>query len=55
MCIRDRGWQWFPLAPAAPMAASGFWIGLVLGLTIAAVLLTGFLNRLSLQRLHMPA
>jgi MATE family multidrug resistance protein len=44
--------QGLPLAPAAPMAASGFWIGLVLGLTIAAVLLTGFLNRLSLQRLH---
>ena len=43
---------WLPLVPAAPMAASGFWIGLVLGLTIAAVLLTGFLNRLSLQRLH---
>jgi len=34
------------------MAASGFWIGLVLGLTIAAVLLTWFLNRLSLQRLR---
>ena len=39
------------LAPAAPMAAAGFWIGLVLGLTVAAILLTWFLNRLSLQRL----
>lgn len=47
--------QWAPWVPAAPMAASGFWIGLVLGLTIAAVLLTGFLNRLSLQRLRAPA
>jgi len=41
-----------PWSPAQPMAASGFWIGLVLGLTIAAVLLTWFLNRLSLQRLR---
>ena len=47
--------QGLPFAPAAPMAASGFWIGLVLGLTIAAVLLAGFLNRLSLQRLHARA
>jgi len=42
---------WLPWAPAAPMAARGFWIGLVLGLTVAAVLLTWFLNRLSLRRL----
>lgn len=45
---------WLPGAPAAPMAASGFWIGLVLGLTIAAVLLSWYLNRLSLQRLRSP-
>jgi MATE family multidrug resistance protein len=50
--LAPRWAQDLPLAPAAPMAASGFWIGLVLGLTIAAVLLTGFLNRLSLQRLQ---
>ena len=40
------------LAPAAPMAASGFWIGLVLGLAIASVLLTWSLHRLSMQRLR---
>lgn len=43
--------SWFAWSPAAPMAATGFWIGLVLGLTVAAILLTWFLNRLSLQRL----
>jgi MATE family multidrug resistance protein len=32
------------------MAATGFWIGLVLGLTVAAVLLAWSLNRLSRQR-----
>jgi MATE family multidrug resistance protein len=42
--------QWFPWSPARPMAATGFWIGLVLGLTVAAVLLAWSLNRLSRQR-----
>jgi MATE family multidrug resistance protein len=32
------------------MAAAGFWIGLVLGLTITAILLTGFLRTLSNSR-----
>lgn len=42
--------QWLPFAPAQPMAASGFWIGLVVGLTVAAVLLSWALQRLSLAR-----
>jgi MATE family multidrug resistance protein len=41
---------WFAWSPAQPMAAHGFWIGLVLGLTIAAVLLTWSLQRLSKRR-----
>jgi MATE family multidrug resistance protein len=41
---------WLPWAPAAPMAAAGFWIGLVIGLTVAAVLLSWSLQRLSLAR-----
>jgi MATE family multidrug resistance protein len=41
---------WFPWSPAQPMAATGFWIGLVLGLTVAAVLLAWSLQRLSKQR-----
>ncbi len=44
-----------PFVPAAPMAASGFWIGLVVGLTIAAVLLSWSLHRLSLQRIKASA
>ena len=47
--------SWFAWSPAAPMAASGFWIGLVLGLTIAAVLLTWSLHRLSSARLALAA
>jgi MATE family multidrug resistance protein len=43
---------WFPWAPAQPMMATGFWIGLVVGLTIAAVLLTWTLDRLSRQRMR---
>lgn len=47
--LAPQGFIW---SPAEPMAAAGFWIGLVTGLTVAAVLLTWYLNRLSLQRLH---
>lgn len=46
---------WFAWSPAAPMAAAGFWIGLVLGLTVAAVLLTWALERLSRARIAAPA
>ncbi|OEZ45954.1 multidrug resistance protein NorM [Janthinobacterium sp. MP5059B] len=42
----------FPWSPTEPMGAAGFWIGLVTGLTVAAVLLTWYLNRLSQQRLR---
>mgnify|MGYP001549524334 CR=1 FL=1 len=47
--LAPAGFLW---SPAEPMAAAGFWIGLVTGLTVAAVLLTWYLNRLSLQRLR---
>jgi len=49
-CVLGLAPQWLPFAPAAPMSASGFWIGLVLGLTVAAVLLLAYLLRLSRQR-----
>jgi MATE family multidrug resistance protein len=47
--------RWLPWAPAQPMAAAGFWIGLVIGLTVAAVLLSWSLQRLSLRRLRSAA
>ena len=43
---------WFPWSPSEPMKATGFWIGLVLGLTVAAVLLAWSLNNLSKLRVR---
>jgi MATE family multidrug resistance protein len=43
---------WFPWSPAVPMESTGFWIGLVLGLTIAAVLLTWSMERLSRRKIR---
>jgi MATE family multidrug resistance protein len=42
--------SWFPWSPRAPMAAFGFWIGLVLGLTVAALLLAMSLRELANRR-----
>ena len=39
--------DWLPFGPAAPKQVFGFWIGLVLGLSVAAVLLTAALARLA--------
>ncbi|MGB9990997.1 MATE family efflux transporter [Pseudoduganella rhizocola] len=52
-CILGLAPQWLPAGPSEPMSATGFWIGLVLGLTIAAVLLTALLHRVSSARLKI--
>ncbi|WP_269530894.1 MATE family efflux transporter [Chitinimonas sp. BJYL2] len=44
--------DWLPWRPAKPMAAEGFWLALVVGLTVAALGLTWFLHRLSAQRVR---
>jgi MATE family multidrug resistance protein len=43
--------SWMPWAPAQPMAAKGFWIALVVGLTIAAFGLTVLLRHVARSRL----
>ena len=40
-CILGLAPQWFPWAPSAPMESTGFWIGLVMGVTVAAGRVTG--------------
>ena len=45
--------SWLPWAPAQPMAAQGFWISLVVGLTIAALGLSMLLRKVA--RHHLPA
>ena len=50
-CILGLAPGWFPWSPAAPLSATGFWMGLVLGLTVAAVLLTWAFQRLANQRI----
>ncbi|QDQ26054.1 MATE family efflux transporter [Chitinimonas arctica] len=50
-CVLGLAPAWFPLSPAEPMAARGFWLALVVGLTVAALGLTWFLDKLSRRRL----
>lgn len=47
--------DWLPWHPEKPMAAHGFWIGLILGLTVAGVLLLGYLQRISSLRIRYAA
>lgn len=54
-CVLGLAPAWLPWRPAQAMAAQGFWIALVVGLSIAAVGLVWLLNRLSLQWLRVAA
>jgi MATE family multidrug resistance protein len=46
--------DWLPFKPDQPMAARGFWIALILGLTIAALGLVGLLRRVARSQLVQP-
>jgi multidrug resistance protein, MATE family len=43
--------DWLPWKPDRAMAAAGFWIALVLGLTIAAIFLSVYLHKLSVSKI----
>ena len=47
--------DWLPWKPDQAMAAAGFWIALVLGLTIAAILLSAYLHKLSVSKIGYKA
>ncbi|MBC3932232.1 MATE family efflux transporter [Undibacterium curvum] len=47
--------DWLPWRPQTPMAAAGFWIGLVSGLTVAGILLLAYLHRISQGRIRLTA
>jgi MATE family multidrug resistance protein len=50
-CALGLAPQWLPWVPAQPMQAQGFWIALIVGLTVAALGLVLLLQRVARQRL----
>jgi MATE family multidrug resistance protein len=50
-CVLGLAPQWLPWAPAQPMAAQGFWIALIVGLSIAAIGLVILLRKVARQRM----
>ncbi|MBT9492602.1 MAG: MATE family efflux transporter [Paucibacter sp.] len=50
-CALGLAPDWLPWAPKQAMGASGFWIALIVGLTIAAVALSALLRRVARERL----
>ena len=54
-CLLGLAPQWLPFAPAEPMAAQGFWIALIVGLTVAAIGLLAMLRKVTRQRIVLAA
>jgi len=50
-CVLGLAPRWLPFAPAEPMQAQGFWIALIVGLTVAAIGLLLMLRRVASQRI----
>jgi MATE family multidrug resistance protein len=54
-CVLGLAPQWLPFAPAEPMAAQGFWIALIVGLSVAAGGLVLMLRRVAQRHMPVPA
>jgi MATE family multidrug resistance protein len=52
-CALGLAPDWLPWRPEQPMQAQGFWIALVVGLTVAAVSLAFLLRQVALRHLHL--
>jgi MATE family multidrug resistance protein len=50
-CVLGLAPQWLPFAPEQPMQAQGFWIALIVGLTVAAVGLVHMLRGVARNRI----
>lgn len=50
-CVLGLAPGWLPFGPAEPMGAHGFWIALVVALTVAALGLTALLHRVASKHL----
>jgi MATE family multidrug resistance protein len=46
-CVLGLAPGWLPFGPAQPMGAHGFWIALVVALTVASLALTALLHRVA--------
>lgn len=51
-CVLGLAPEWLPWRPAQPLQARGFWIALVVGLTVAATGLALLLRQVAQRRLH---
>ena len=51
-CVLGLAPGWLPFGPAQPMGAHGFWIALVVALTVASLALTALLHRVA--SMHLP-
>ena len=53
-CVLGLAPSWLPWHPTEAMAAQGFWIALVVGLTVAAVGLVWLLRKVAREHLSQP-
>lgn len=53
-CVLGLAPEWLPWAPAVPLQAQGFWMALVVGLTVAAIGLALLLRQVANAHLPLP-